>query len=49
MFCIWYLASSGTYVIFWGLFIGYIHHWGFMLENKKKESKKEEKNGKKAH
>ena len=51
--CIWYLAPLGTYVIFWGLFIGYIHHWGFMLENKKKErkkeSKKEEKNGKKAH
>ena len=40
MFCIWYLASSGTYVIFWGLFIGYMHHWGFMWENKNKERKK---------
>ena len=38
--CIWYLIPLGTYVIFWGLFIGYIHHWGFMWENKTKERKK---------
>ena len=30
--CIWYLIHLGTYITFWGPFIGYIYHWGFLWD-----------------
>ena len=29
---IWYLTPLGTFVTFWGLFIGYICHYGFLWD-----------------
>ena len=30
--CVWYLAPLGTYITFWGLFIGYICHCGLLWD-----------------